>query len=86
MDALKTRPIAHSKNSKPTLEQQGILVKIILTKEPADYGFYKALWARDIVAAVIRTEFDITMHPSRQQNTPTHWPETLSLFEKPGPG
>ena len=64
MDALKTRPIAHSKNSKLTPEQQDILVKIILTKEPTDFGFYKALWTRDIVAAVIKTEFDITMHPA----------------------
>ena len=64
MDALKTRPIAHSKNSKLTPEQQDSLVKIILTNEPTAYGFYKALWTRDIVAAVIKTEFDITMHPA----------------------
>ncbi len=56
MASLKTRSIAHSKNSKLTTEQQAILAKIILTKEPTDYGFYKALWTRDIVAAVIKTE------------------------------
>ncbi|WP_419835172.1 helix-turn-helix domain-containing protein [Endozoicomonas atrinae] len=36
----------------------------MLTNEPTAYGFYKALWTRDIVAAVIKTEFDITMHPA----------------------
>ena len=64
MDALKTRPIAHSKNAKLSLEQQEILTKVILTKDPTTYGFYKALWSRAIVAAVIKIEFDISMHPS----------------------
>ena len=58
MDALKTRPIAHSKNAKLTPEQQKVLVNIILTKDPTQYGFYKVLWSRDIVTAVIKTEFE----------------------------
>ena len=64
MAALKTRPIAHSKNAKLTPEQRETLKKIILTKDPTAYGFYKALWSRDIVAAVIKTEFDVSMHPA----------------------
>ena len=64
MEALKTRPIGHFKNAKLTPEQQKALVNIILTKDPTCYGFYKALWSRDIVAAVIKTEFDTTMHPA----------------------
>lgn len=64
MEALKTRPIAHSKNAKLTPEQLDELVKIILTKDPTLYGFYKALWSRDILAAVIKTEFGVTMHPA----------------------
>ena len=64
MEALKTRPIGHFKNAKLKPEQQEALVNIILTKDPTYYGFYKALWSRDIVAAVIKTEFDITMHPA----------------------
>ena len=64
MEALKTRPIAHSKNAKLTPEQQEALIKLILTKDPTAYGFYKALWSRDIVAAVIKTEFDVSMHPA----------------------
>ncbi len=64
MEALKTRPIAHSKNAKLSPEQRETLSKIILTKDPTFYGFYKALWSRDIIAAVIKTEFNITMHPA----------------------
>lgn len=64
MEALKTRPIAHSKNAKLTPEQQDDLKKIILTKDPTAYGFYKALWSRAIVAAVIKTEFNVSMHPA----------------------
>ena len=71
MEALKTRPIGHFKNAKLTPEQQKALVNIILTKDPTYYGFYKALWSRDIVAAVIKTEFDITMHPAAVGNQTT---------------
>ena len=63
MDALKTRPIAHSKNAKLSPEQRETLSKIILTKDPISYIFYKTLWSRDIIAAVIKTEFNISMHP-----------------------
>lgn len=64
MEALKTRPIAHSKNAKLSPEQRETLSRIILTKDPTSYGFYKALWSRDIIAAVIKTEFNVTMHPA----------------------
>ena len=64
MDALKTRPIAHSKNAKLSPEQRETLTRIILTRDPTSYGFYKALWSRDIIAAVIKTEFNVTMHPA----------------------
>ena len=64
MEALKTRPIAHSKNAKLSPQQLEALTQIILTKDPTVYGFYKTLWSRDIVAAVIKTEFNVTMHPA----------------------
>ena len=64
MEALKTRPIAHSKNAKLSPEQKDTLTKIILNKDPTAYGFYKTLWSRDIVASVIKTEFNISMHPA----------------------
>ena len=64
IEALKTRPIAHSKNAKLSPEQRKTLSRIILTKDPTSYGFYKALWSRDIIAAVIKTEFNVTMHPA----------------------
>ncbi|PJE77891.1 hypothetical protein CI610_03182 [invertebrate metagenome] len=61
---LKTRPIAHSKNAKLSPEQRDSLSQIILTKDPTAYGFYKALWSRDIIAAIIKIEFDVSMHPA----------------------
>lgn len=64
MEALKTRPIAHSKNAKLSPEQREALTRIILTKDPTAYGVYKTLWSRDIIASVIRTEFNVTMHPA----------------------
>lgn len=64
MAALKTRPIAHSKNAKLTPEQRETLTRVILTKDPTAYGFYKTLWSRDIIASVIKAEFNVTMHPA----------------------
>ncbi|MTI12274.1 helix-turn-helix domain containing protein [Sansalvadorimonas verongulae] len=42
MEALKTHPIAHSKNAKLSPDHQDALVHIILTKDPIHYEYYKA--------------------------------------------
>ena len=64
MGALRTRSIAHSTNAKLSPEQREKLSRIILTKDPTAYGFYKTLWLRDIIASVIKAEFNVTMHPA----------------------
>ena len=61
---LKTRPIAHSKNAKLSPEQKEQLKANILNKNPTHFGHHKVLWMRDIIAEVIKFEFDITMHPA----------------------
>ena len=61
---LKTRPIAHSKNTKLSPEQKEQLKAIVLNKNPTHFGHHKVLWMRDIIAEVIKFEFDITMHPA----------------------
>lgn len=61
---LKTRPIAHSKNAKLSPEQKEQLKNIILNKNPTHFGHHKVLWSRAIIAAVIKREFDVTMHPA----------------------
>ncbi|WP_051789201.1 helix-turn-helix domain-containing protein [Endozoicomonas montiporae] len=62
-DALKTRPI-HGRPPKLNIDQQEQLTQIISLKNPTDFGFYKTMWTRDIVASVIKTEFNVSMHPA----------------------
>jgi len=62
-DALKTQPIK-GHPPKLTQQQRDLNANIITLKSPTDFGFYKAMWTRDIVASVIKSEFDITMHPA----------------------
>ena len=62
-DALRTRPI-HGRPPKLNIDQQEQLTQIILINKPTDFGFHKALWTRDIVASVIQSEINISMHPA----------------------
>ena len=62
-EALKTRPFG-SRPPKLSDLQRAELAEILLIKNPADFGFYKAMWTRDIITAIIKTEFDITIHPA----------------------
>lgn len=62
-EALKTRPFG-GRPPKLSDLQRAELAEILLIKNPTDFGFYKAMWTRDIVAAIIKSEFGITMHPA----------------------
>ncbi|MGI2030164.1 helix-turn-helix domain-containing protein [Endozoicomonas acroporae] len=62
-EALKTRPFG-GRPPKLSDLQRAELVEILLIKNPTDFGFYKAMWTRDIVAAIIKSEFGITIHPA----------------------
>ena len=63
-EGLNTRPIAHSKNAKLSLEQLQQLETWTLTQNPTHFGHYKVFWTRDIVTLAIKKEFNITMHPA----------------------
>ncbi len=63
LEVLKTRPI-NGRPSKLSLQQREELTLIISSKLPTDFGFYKAMWTRDIVASVIKSEFGVSMHPA----------------------
>ncbi|MGO0307540.1 helix-turn-helix domain-containing protein [Endozoicomonas acroporae] len=63
-EALKTRPFGGRPHKLSDL-QRAELAEILLIKNPTDFGFYKAMWTRDdIVAAIIKSEFGITIHPA----------------------
>ena len=62
-EALKTRPIT-GRPPKLSDAQRTELAEILLCKNPTDFGFYKAMWTRDIVASVIKQRFSVTMHPA----------------------
>ncbi|WP_211829290.1 IS630 family transposase [Kistimonas asteriae] len=62
-DALKTCEMP-GRPPKLTDSQKSELAEILLHQPPTAYGFYKALWTRDIVAAIIKRVFDASMYPA----------------------
>ena len=60
MDALKTRPLVHSKNAKLIPAQQDVLVKIILTNKPTVYSFIKLFGNQAVFFPIVSANQPLT--------------------------
>ncbi|KAA8939211.1 IS630 family transposase, partial [Mycobacterium sp.] len=62
-EALKAKPVP---GRPPTLTDQQLarLGKIVASKDPRQLQFDFGLWTRDMVAAVVKREFGVELHPT----------------------
>ena len=70
--ALKTRPM-NGRPPKLSIDQKETLTQIILNKTPVDFGFHKAMWTRDVIASVIKSQFKVSMHPASVSKMLRRW-------------